>query len=170
MTKLPLAIFLLASQALADTPAAPPASATAPTTYELRDLKPDGLMQPASAVSSGVRQYFQFQGEQGMHHVIYEEMPMAPALPIASTLRQYSSAHNSRCSLDIECAGKAFCTGDCKQMFYEISNVAGDAASPDRATCKITSFSCESAPTPGPMIGSAPAPATRMPASTEITQ
>jgi hypothetical protein len=147
-----VAVFFLAPWAFAEAPVKPvaPAAATAPAaptpvTYELRDLKPTGITQ-YTAVGDIVRQYFDFQNEQGSHHVIYEEIPSAAPAHSVVGLRQMASSFESLCAMDIECSSKAFCTGDCKHMYYEVANAPGDAGAPDRNKCKIHFFSCEKAP------------------------
>ncbi|HEY8279977.1 MAG TPA: hypothetical protein VIH99_10150, partial [Bdellovibrionota bacterium] len=143
-TLLFMAAIFLALPALAENPPSAPAAAGTPLVYELRDLRPAGIIQYAG-VGDVVRQYFQFHDAQSSHSVIYEEAPTAPAARGIMSLRQASTSYDSQCSLDIECSSKAFCTGDCKQMFYEVSNAPGDSLSPDRNKCKVLFFSCEKA-------------------------
>ncbi|MGZ3653239.1 MAG: hypothetical protein ACXVB9_11450 [Bdellovibrionota bacterium] len=121
---------------------APPAAA--PVTYELRDLKPAGFTQYVGA-GDMIRQYFDFQNDLGMHHLIYEEAATAPPVRSLQGLRQASVAYDSECSMDIECSSKAFCLSDCKHMYYETANIPGDSIAPDRNKCRLIYFSCEKA-------------------------
>jgi hypothetical protein len=149
-----LFLLLLPIAALADDAKAPVA-APSPVTYELRDLRPTGFTQHAAA-GDVVRWYFDFQNDQGLHHVIYEEVGNALPARAVQSLRQASLSYESRCSLDVECATKAFCVGDCKHMYYETANAPGEVIAPDRNKCRITYFACDKAP-------GVPAPAPRPP-------
>lgn len=136
-------------------PATSPATAAsatapgAPITYELRDLRPAGFTQHVG-VGDAVRQYFDFQNDQGGHHVIYEEVASAPPSRTVPALRQAAVSYESLCSMDLECTSKAFCTGDCKHMYYETANAPGDSLAPDRNKCRVLYFTCEKAGSPVP--------------------
>lgn len=152
-------LFAGTAKAPAENEAKPVApTAPSPLIYELRDLKPAGITQYASGMDT-VRQYLQFQNAQGNHHVIYEEVPSLPPARTVVGLRQMASAFDSLCSMDIECSSKAFCTGDCRSMYYETSNAPADPVNPDRSKCKILFFSCEKATTPS-VAAPAPVPGT----------
>jgi hypothetical protein len=140
----PLLLFLfLVPAALAEDPKpAAPAAPAGPITYELRDLKPAGFTQ-YTGTGDAVRQYFDFKNDQGTHHVIYEEVAAAAPARTVQGLRQAAVAYDSECSMDIECASKAFCLQDCKQMYYETANAPGDAIAPDRNKCHLVYFTCQ---------------------------
>ena len=123
-------------------PAPSAASTPAALSYELRELHPAGFTQ-YSASGEVIRQYFDFQNEQGTHHVIYEEVASAAPNRALLGLRQAAAAYDSVCSLDLECTAKAFCTADCRHLYYETANAPGDALSPDRNKCRVTFFACE---------------------------
>ena len=161
-----LLLSLAAVTARSDNPpSAPPAATAAPAAivYEIRELTPAGITQYASASDSVLRQYLEFKNGQGTHNIIYEEVTAAPPLRNVAALRELARAWNSTCAIDIECSSKAFCTGECRNMYYETSNAPGDNLSPDRAKCRVTYFSCEpkvpsSAPAPSVQAASVPAP------------
>ncbi len=111
--------------------------------YELRDLTPVGITQYSSSSEAVLRQYLEFRNSQGTHNVIYEEVSGAPPLRNIGALRELARAWNSNCGIDIECRSKAFCTGECRNMYYETSNAPGDSLTPDRNKCRVTYFSCE---------------------------
>jgi len=140
-------LFFLPALAVSEPEANPQGPASAAEnqaiTYELRELKPAGITQYSSAGESVVRQYFEFKNEQGSHNIIYEEIAGAAPLRTVTSLREIARAWESSCAIDIECASKAFCTGDCRSMYYEVANAPGDAYAPDRNKCKIQYFSCE---------------------------
>jgi hypothetical protein len=118
------------------------AAAAAPIVYELRNLRPAGITQYSSG-GEILRQYFDFQNEQGSHHVIYEEVPALAPARTAAALRQFAGTFDSHCSMDVECTAKAFCMEGCKHMYYEISNAAADSISPERDNCRVLFFTCE---------------------------
>jgi hypothetical protein len=122
---------------------AAPAVPSAPILYELRDLKPAGITQFSAGGETILRQYFEFKNEQGSHNIVYEEATGAPPLRAVTSLREISRAWDSSCAIDIECSAKAFCTGDCRMMYYEVANTPGDTLAPDRNKCRIQYFSCE---------------------------
>lgn len=120
---------------------APAAPASTAIVYEIRELTPSGVTQYSN--ESAIRQYFEFRNGQGTHNIIYEEVAANPPLRNITALRELAKAWDSTCAVDIECSSKAFCTGECRNMYYETSNAAGDALSPDRNKCKVTYISCE---------------------------
>lgn len=126
-------IFLLglaASTAFADTK----------VTYSLTGLKPQGLSQYSAVEVGGSRQYLRYQGDKAMHYLIYEEVDGLPPRKDIANLRQASqSGAVVTCDLEIVCETKAFCTGDCKNMYYEFTN--GNPA-PGRNHCTLQSFDC----------------------------
>jgi hypothetical protein len=146
-TLLTLALLVLANPANSNQenkPATLPTtpSGGAPIVYELRDLKPAGITQ-YSAGDTVVRQYLEFKNEQGSHSIIYEESSSAPPLRTVTGLRELARAWDSSCAIDLECSSKAFCTGDCRMMYYEVANTPGDSFAPDRNKCRVHYFSCE---------------------------
>lgn len=140
--KATMALFLLATlPARSDAPPAAPASQA--IIYELRDLAPAGITQYSAASDTVLRQYLEFRNGQGTHNIIYEEVSGPGPLRNIAALREIARAWDSTCAIDIECSSKAFCTGECRNMYYETSNSPGDNISPDRNKCKVTYFSCE---------------------------
>ena len=94
-----LLLLLLQSRADAEEakPVTPPVPATAgavtgPVTYELRGLKPAGFTQYVGA-GDAIRLYFDFQNEQGVHHIIYEEVGGSPPARTVQSLREAASAY-----------------------------------------------------------------------------
>lgn len=144
-----------------DPPAPPPASPSSQAIiYELRDLVPAGITQYSSASETVFRQYLEFRNGQGTHNIIYEEVSGPAPLRNIAALREIARAWDSSCAIDIECSSKAFCTGECRNMYYETSNAPGDNISPDRNKCKVTYFSCEpkAAVPAAPVTAQFPAP------------
>lgn len=139
LSTLLLSLFTL--NARSDAPPAAPASQA--IVHEIRELTPAGITQYSSGADSVLRQYLEFRNNQGTHYVIYEEGAGAPPLRNIAAIREMARAADSTCAIDIECSSKAFCTGDCRNMYYETSNLPGDALAPDRNKCKVTYFSCE---------------------------
>jgi hypothetical protein len=136
-----LLLSLFTMKARSDAPAAPPTGQA--IVYEIRELTPAGITQYSPGADSLLRQYLEFRNSQGTHYVIYEEGGGAPPLRNVAAIREMARAPDSTCAIDIECSSKAFCTGDCRNMYYETSNLPGDALAPDRNKCKVTYFSCE---------------------------
>jgi hypothetical protein len=44
------------------------------------------------------------------------------------------------CSLQVDCRSKAFCTGKCNHMYYQVSNISIAGSDSDR--CNLVSFTC----------------------------
>lgn len=113
------------------------------TIYELRDLHAQGISFYGSTPVN--RKYMEFTNADGRHHIVYEESPAFASLSELLSLQQAMGSLNAVCAIDISCSQKAFCTGDCKQMYYEVSNLPNEQIPADHNRCKIQSFSCEKA-------------------------
>lgn len=110
-----------------------------PSIYELQNLRPSGFSQYNEAGLNRI--YIDFQNESGTHHLLYEEVPTALPLKDVETLRSIAIKSESSCEIVVQCNSKAFCTADCKNMYYEFTNAAVVAA--DRNRCTLQSYSCE---------------------------
>jgi len=106
--------------------------------YVLKNLRPINI----SHFSSPQRLHLRFENEQGNHSLIFPESPEKQS----SNLLQAIAGWQSICTLEIECAAKAFCTGDCKNMYYEITNPLTEKK------CNLRSFTC------GPALNSPAVP------------
>lgn len=111
--------------------------------YVLKNLKPINISQFNNA--NGTRHHLRFQNEQGSHSLIFSGLEASAKQPLLHAI----SGWNSYCTLEIECAAKAFCTGDCKNMYYEL---ADDAAGNAEKKCKLRSYTC------GPSLSEASPP------------
>lgn len=113
-------------------------------TYNLSGLRYDSSSQRQTA--AGFRHYIKFQSAQANHVLIYDEENAHPPSRDIAALRQVMIAADAECSLNLTCTAKAFCTGDCRNMYYELSNageVVINAAQPAAVNrCMLTSFSC----------------------------
>src|SRR5262249_44050817 len=106
-------------------PAVPAAAlATAPLKYTLDGLKPLTFAHYNVADRPGIRQFLKFQNGQGTHYVVVEEVKGQPALHELDGLRQFMGREDIRCTVELTCKVKAFCTGaapattDCHNMYY----------------------------------------------------
>ncbi len=135
------------------------AAAQAPP-YNLRNLKPSGFTH-YSGSGDVSRHYFEFQNGQGRHVFVYEETANARPPRVITVLRQAASTWDSSCSVDVECAGKAYCGDGCHEMYYELANLGGDSAL-EKNKCKIQFLSCENNRVPA-SVESAPAKAVASP-------
>ncbi len=131
-------------------------TSTSSVSYDLRQLKPIGLSQYASPGSASVRLYLKFQNEAGTHYFLYEENPEYPALKDVNALQQALASPDFSCEAEVSCPSKAFCTGDCRHMYYELSNVPPPAPFGENR-CRILTFHCDRPGARG--IASAPAAA-----------
>lgn len=154
--------------------AAPAPAANIPVKYFLRNLKASGISQYALTEKAGLRLYLHFHNEQGHHYIVYEEATAAPQQREVNNLRQAMANPHQPFSLDIECAAKAFCTGECRNMYYEMSNQPGEYATTEQNRCEVKAFTNEmptvetrtiASSTPVPVTQ--PAQATQEPAAPE---
>ena len=111
--------------------------------YSLDNLKPVSLAQYNVTDRPGLRQFFQFQNEEGMHFIVYEEVKGIAGSRELDGIRVYMSQWDSACNLELVCKTKAFCTGDCRNMYYEMTNSPNDTVFPERNNCTLESFTCE---------------------------
>lgn len=105
--------------------------------YGLRNLRPEGLSQ--QLVTGARRQLLHFKNELGDHFLLYEENAAAGGVPEIAGLAHFLGNPSYVCSIDLDCRAKAFCTGDCRKLYYEIFNTAAPAG---RNSCTIKAFSC----------------------------
>lgn len=138
-------------------PAATPPPAPQAIEYELLGLKPAGVSQ-YNAPLLAFRQYLHFWNDEGSHFFIYEESPNLPPLKDLVNLREAMGASGVTCEVTVSCTPKAFCTGDCRNMYYEFSNSPASATSPGSSSCQLKSFTCEREK-PLPVPAAVPAPA-----------
>jgi hypothetical protein len=109
--------------------------------YELRDLRPQGMSQ-YSLPGTSFRHYLRFQNELGMHYFLYEDSVTHPPLREIAMLHSALAVTEFKCAADIVCQAKAFCTGDCRDMYYEFSNLSTPAGAGENR-CRIQAFSCD---------------------------
>lgn len=128
------------------------------TVYQLQGLKPVGVSSRLSANGLN-RHHVKFENAQGVHALVYEGGEAAPL-----GLLRAMSGWASSCALEVECAERAFCTGDCRSMFYEM---AFDAQDPALATrkCKLRSVQCG----PSQSANATPAPAAEATLAAPVT-
>lgn len=119
--------------------AADPAPLPAKQIYSLSGLRPGGFSQYNLTEAPGIRQYLRFQGSASMHYLIYEEQEgSAPRKDISNLRQAMNSGEQTSCDLELECDTKAFCTGDCRNFYYELRNVPKAG----RNQCVLRSFDC----------------------------
>ncbi len=119
------------------------ASALAGTQYSITGMRPAGISMYGVPSRNANREYLHFQNEVGGHRFIYEEIPGTPALASMASLRQVMGSAEMVCQIDLDCRTKAFCTGKCRNMYYEMSNTPDDPAMKDRNHCSVTAFKCQ---------------------------
>ena len=145
-------VFFAANAGAADAPkpplqpqpsVAPPPTALQSVHYSLQGLKPLGISQYSVPSRSAQREYIHFQNEQGNHYVIYEEAAGAPPVQAIKHFREVMGRWDMVCSLDMDCKAPAFCTGTCKNLYYETSNTPEDLELLDRNHCTLISYRCE---------------------------
>lgn len=111
--------------------------------YELHNLRPKSISQYDAADPGILRQYLHFENEQGNHTFIYDELGSVTPMREILNLRQIIGSWDSVCSVDLDCTAKAFCTGDCKNMYYELTNAPANPAASEKNRCQIHYLSCE---------------------------
>lgn len=107
--------------------------------YELKNLSAGVASLYNTSYSQ--RHFLRFRNEQGVHTIIYEESPNeAPLKDVGHLL---SAMKLGTCTIELECKTKAFCTGgDCRSMYYEMTNAPLDLKFAPRDRCKLRSYSC----------------------------
>lgn len=138
--------------------------------YNLRNLKPVGLSEQYQGTRN--RELLQFTNEQGKQNILYEEATSLPPLKEINRLAPFMASSVHTCSIDLDCKAKAFCTDNCRSLFYEVSNNPTDPALAEKSNCVLRAFTCltegqasravaNSAGQPGanPAPATAPAPA-----------
>lgn len=129
-------------------PASAPASAPAKAaervdvvTYHLSSLRSVSLATYPSGVSSITRKYLHFRNKDGNHYLVVEEDANESPVKEVEELRKAIAVPGVTCDIDIGCQKKAFCTGKCMNMYYQLSNGASPVLDGDR--CRMLSFFCE---------------------------
>jgi hypothetical protein len=105
--------------------------------YGLRNLRPIGLSSTTSGASRS--QLLHFQNDLGDQYLLYEENTSAGGVREIAGLLPFLGHADYVCSIDLDCTTKAFCTGDCKKLYYEIFNTSAPSG---RNACTIKAFSC----------------------------
>lgn len=120
-------------------------SAHASSQYELGGLRGEKSTKYPVPARSATREYFLFVNEAGNHRFIYEESPGAESLPGIAGLRNVMGNKELVCKIELVCKKAAFCTGGCKNMYYESSNTPLDPTLQGRNHCTISTFKCDKA-------------------------
>jgi hypothetical protein len=139
-----LPVFLAAAFLIAAASAL--AADATPVHYSLKGLRPHGISQYAVRARTAQREYIHFENEQGNHYLIYEEAPGSPPTQAMKTFRAVMGSWDMVCSLELDCKQPAFCTGSCKNLYYETSNTPEDLGLLDRNHCSLSSYHCEKPP------------------------
>lgn len=113
------------------------ANAVQASHYELRNLKVVGYSMQLNVGSQ--RHFFQFQNEQGSHYFVVEESPNINSSFELGVIRPLVTQDRMMCKMDIDCKQKAFCTNDCKSLYYEIVSISENAK---KSNCTINAVSC----------------------------
>jgi len=111
--------------------------------YTLHDLHPLGISHYGVPSRTATREYIHFHNEQGSHYLIYEELLSATPLAAVQHFRQVMGSWDMVCQLELDCRQPAFCTGGCRNHYYEVSNTPADPALADRNQCALSSYRCE---------------------------
>lgn len=123
---------------------AAPAASAPKVIYNLRNLKPVGLSEITEGGRS--RELLQFKNEQGKQNLLYEEVSNLAALKQINRLAPFMASTVHTCSIDLECREKAFCTDNCRSLFYELTNLPANtpatAANSDKNNCEMRGFTC----------------------------
>ncbi|MGZ3737947.1 MAG: hypothetical protein ACXVB9_01150, partial [Bdellovibrionota bacterium] len=109
--------------------------------YHLSDLRPVSVSTYPTGVSSVLRDYLHFRNKDGNHYLVVEEDALGTPLKEVAGLQRSMGNQGASCDLDISCGRKAFCTGKCANMYYQISNAQSAKAQEER--CRLISFTCE---------------------------
>ena len=143
-------LFIQASTAadsVAVPPVSEPAAINASQVYELEGLHSVGFTEYNMPEISTLRQYMKFENADGIHTIVYDEIVTVPVLKTLNDLRQAMSSKDSLFSLEIECANQAFCTGGCKNMYYEFTNGSNESSLSGHNRCVVRNFSFVHLPT-----------------------
>ena len=89
-----------------------PANDAPPVTYALKSLHPQTLALYQAV--GGTRHHLRFQNDQGVHSLVFE----GNEAPTVVSMLQSTAGWNSVCSMELECGVKAYCTGDCRGIYY----------------------------------------------------
>lgn len=108
--------------------------------YNLRNLRPVGLS--GQSYGERRRELLQFTNEQGKQSILYEELSSQPTVKEITRLAPFLASSRHTCSIDLECKAKAFCTDNCRSLYYELSNSPADPALADKSNCVLRAFSC----------------------------
>jgi hypothetical protein len=116
------------------------APATPGVKYNLRNLKPVGLSEQYQGARN--RELLQFTNEQGKQNILYEEATTLPTLKEINRLAPFMASSVHTCSIDLECKTKAFCTDNCRSLFYEVTNNPTDPSLAEKSNCVLRAFTC----------------------------
>lgn len=122
--------FTLAVHAWAESPATKPLPTS--TVYHFTDLQPMSTSLYPTSTPNVLRYYFQLRNQRGSHFIVYEEDSNTATVKEYQALHDAARIGNPTCTIDLTCSFKPFWTNECKSIYYQISNVASSAGSPDR--------------------------------------
>lgn len=88
--------------------------------YRIEQARSLGLSERKT--ETGTRQFLKWQNSQGLHVFIVDEEANLPPIKELSGLRSAMAMGDSECRIEVTCPVKAFCTGTCRNMYYEFSN------------------------------------------------
>jgi hypothetical protein len=117
--------------------------ALASVKYSITGMRPESVSQYSVQGREAQREYLHFQNELGNHRFIYEEASASPPLSGINNLRQVMGNPEMVCQVDLNCKTPAFCSGNCRNMYYEMSNTPGDPSVQNRNHCTVTTFKCK---------------------------
>jgi hypothetical protein len=111
--------------------------------YVLKNLSPLGLNRYILSRNGETREYFRLRNAKGVHHLIYEENPAMAPVPELKQLRDKMTKSKAACDIELHCVTNAFCTGTCKNLYYEIKNTPPDPKNISRHNhCKVHALQC----------------------------
>lgn len=112
--------------------------------YSIHGLRAEGISQYGVPQRNAQREFIRFKNDFGQHYFIYEESPRSPPLSGVSNLRSVMGNPQMVCEVEVSCQKAAFCTGICRNMYYEMSNTPSDPTLANRNQCTVTAFKCKS--------------------------
>ncbi len=134
--------ILLSTLAWADIPTAP---STPTAVYDLKGLKPTSASVHNTAAYR--KRHLRFKNDQGSHIFVFEETKYET--PSELFFFQTMNNWNSICSVELECSAKAFCTEDCRTMYYPVASTPPESPLPP-SKCRVRNLTCSPAPMPTP--------------------
>ena len=112
--------------------------------YSLTNLRPVDVREFESNGLGVDHEYLLFRNERGTHYFIYEDLRSAPTLPELRAVRESMKNKDQTCQIELLCTLNAFCTGTCKNFYYELNNVGPDPSRPRQNHCMLQTFTCTS--------------------------